>query len=115
MTRAEIIALVQTNCVDEILRHQYREGVRTVYCNNDGDGRSAYLTLSFSFKDDQPDLLVSLVGWYSSYDGDNWDRVFLSEPYTFTETRYAEVRGRGASDEREIGRASCRERVSSPV
>ncbi len=91
MTRAEVIALVQTNCTDEILRHQYRDDVKTVYQDNDGDGRTAYLTLKFDFKDGQPDLFVSMLGYYSSYGGDNWDRVFFSEPYTFTETRYREV------------------------
>jgi hypothetical protein len=54
---------------------------------NDGDGRTAYQTYHFP----EYDLHVSLVGWYFSSEGYEWDEVFLSEPYEHKEIRYKSI------------------------
>lgn len=57
---------------------------------NDGHGEECRLTLKFEFPGDE-DLLVTLIGSYSSYDDTSWNEVYISEPYYITETRYRHV------------------------
>ena len=65
----------------------YDETVETVEEDNDGDGRDACLTLHFK----PYDLFVKLEGRYSSYDGTEYDTVYVAETYKYTETRYRRI------------------------
>lgn len=55
-----------------------------VHSDNDGDGRSATKTVYFP----KLDLYVTLEGWYSSYEGANYNKIGFSKPYEYKETRY---------------------------
>ena len=92
-TRSEVLALVDGKKFDELADLQYsdRSKVATREDDNDGDGRTMYLTLEFSFDDGEPNLLVSLRGTYSSHGDSYWEEAFLSEPYTYTVTAYRKV------------------------
>ena len=52
------------------------------------DGNDTYKTIFFK----PYNLYVSMEGYYSSYEGYTWTKVFLSEPYIHTETRYEEIK-----------------------
>jgi hypothetical protein len=90
MNRTEIVSMVENSDCEKIASYQYTEGVEVVENENDGDGRESRLTLRFTL-DDGEKILVSLIGWYSSYGDGGWDRAFLSEPYTYTVTAYRPV------------------------
>ena len=92
-TRSEILALIKGKKFGEIEAFQYsdRSRVITREDDNDGDGRTQYLTLEFSFDDGEPNLLVSLRGTYSSHGDSYWNEAFQSEPYTYTVTGYRKV------------------------
>ncbi len=54
---------------------------------NMGDGNEMYRTLFFS----EYELYVSLTGWFSSYGPPEWTDIFVSEPFTYYETRYSPI------------------------
>lgn len=55
-----------------------------VYDENHGDGREWEIVFEFP----QIQSYVKLEGTYSSYDSTSWDRIYYSEPYTYSEIRY---------------------------
>ena len=54
----------------------------------DGDGSEYNYTIQFPQLDD---ILVTLNGYYSSWDSPDFGEVFLSKPYEYKETRYGRL------------------------
>jgi hypothetical protein len=65
---------------------QYQKEFEVASDLNFGDGRERFLTLKFP----RFDCYVTLKGYHSSYSKPEWTKVYFSEPYEHTETRYRE-------------------------
>lgn len=94
--RVQILQWVKENNTSAIHRlyeeNQFDSDQKITVTNDycEGHGEETTLTLKFEFPG-EGDLLVTLAGTYNSYDDTSWNEVFVSEPYTVTETRYRQV------------------------
>ena len=63
------------------------------YHFNGGDGNDLIKVMSFVNPNKVDDVFyVTFSGWYSSWDESDLNEAYLSEPYTFTETRFKRLK-----------------------
>lgn len=74
------------------LEYTLDDVAKEVYSFNGGDGQ--YWIVVFKFtnpKDPNSFFFLTLAGYYSSWDSSELNTAYVSEPYTFTETRYKKI------------------------
>ena len=80
---------VQEERIEAFLESIDSSTVKILEDDNDGDGNSMYATLQFKTLDN---MLVSLGGYYSSYDSSEWTDVFESMPVERTVIDYVPIK-----------------------
>ncbi len=64
--------------------------IEYLYYNSNGDGQEREGVLKFNFEDGT-NIIIKVVGTYSSWSSSTWEEVYEAKPYEFKETRYERV------------------------
>lgn len=92
LTREEIIKEVNSKNISLFKKFYYEDPefsnkYEIVWELNWGDGNEMFVAINFP----EENINVLLQGYYSSWDESNFNKVSLSVPYEFKETRYREA------------------------
>jgi hypothetical protein len=92
LTREEIIKEVNSKNISLFKNFYYEDPefdnkYKIVWELNWGDGNELFVAINFP----EENINVLLQGYYSSWDESSFNKVSLSVPYEFTETRYREA------------------------
>lgn len=95
----EVLELISEGLASEV--NEYMQGfwrsddiVREVYSDCKGDGNEMTSTWRVGEVSNPNHFFVTVDGTYSSWDSNDYDAAYISEPVIFTEIRYKKKKGK---------------------